>query len=213
MGVLGDVRYALRSLARNRGFATVALLTIALGVGANTAVFSVVDAVLLRRLPYPNSDRLIAIHETDRRSPRAWQDISYPNFRDWQQAVRSVEAMAAYAAFRFTVESGDSPISVEAARVSWDYFGVLGIRPSRGRTFSSDDEVVGATPVAMISDALWEQLYHRDPAAICRAIRLNGTPATIVGIVPKGFAGPPDMTGLQDLAEIWTPSVFSTSAG
>ena len=213
MGVLGDVRYALRSLAKNPGFAAVALLTIALGVGANTAVFSVVDAVLLRPLPYPQSDRLIAIHETNRQSPSSWQDISYPNFRDWQRGMHTVEAMAAYAAYRFTVEVGDVPLSVEAARVSWNYFDVLGIAPIRGRGFMADDEAPGATAVALVSDSLWEQLFHRDPSALGRVIRLNGTPATIVGIVPPGFAGPPDMTGLQDLAEIWTPIGFLNEAG
>jgi len=97
MGVLGDVRYALRSLARTPGFVAVALLTIALGIGANTAVFSVVDAVLLRPLPYADSDRLIAIQETDRRSPNQWHEVSYPNFLDWQRGTVAIGIVAGLA--------------------------------------------------------------------------------------------------------------------
>src|SRR5262245_37073194 len=182
MGVLGDVRYALRSLAKSPGFAAVALLTIALGVGANTAVFSVVNAVLLRPLPYRDSERLIAIHEIDRRSPREWHEVSYPNFLDWQRGMRSADGMAAYSGYRYTFEAGGAPLSVDAARVSWNYFEVLGVRPLRGRSFSSDDDDPEAAPVAMISDSLWAELFGRDPSAIGRVVRLNGMPTTVIGI-------------------------------
>lgn len=203
MSVLADVRYALRSLAKNRGFAVVALLTIALGVGANTAVFSVINAVLLPPLPFPDSGRLVAIHEVDRRSPQERREISYPNFLDWQRDMRSVEGMAAYGGYPFVLETGDAIERIEAARVSSNYFEVLGIRPLTGRTLQPDDDTPGAAPVMVISEGLWAQFFHRDPSVLGRVVRINQTPTTIVGVMPSNFAGPPDMTGIQDVARLW----------
>jgi predicted permease len=202
--VVGDLRYAVRTLARDRGFAAVALATVALGVGVNTAVFSVVNAALLRPLPFPESDRLIAIHEIDRRSPGEHRPLSYPTFLDWQNAMRTVEGMAAYSGYPFSFELGDTTERVEAARVSWNYLEVMGVRPLIGRGLAPGDAVSGAAPVVVISDALWSRFFNRDPSAIGRVVRLNETAATVVGVVPDTFA-PPDTSGIQDVAQLWAP--------
>ena len=202
--VVGDLRHTLRTLTRDRGFAAVALVTIALGVGANTAVFSVVNAALLRPLPFPDSDRLIAIHEIDRRSPGEYRDLSYPTFLDWQEAMRSVEGLAAYGGYRFSFEIDDTTQLIEAARVSWNYLDVLGVRPLIGRGLMPGDDMSGAAPVVVISETLWAQVFARNPLATGRVVRLNGIAATIVGVVPD-TAGPPDMTGIQDVAQLWAP--------
>jgi putative ABC transport system permease protein len=205
MTVLGDIRYALRILARNPGFAAVALLTMALGVGANTAVFSVINATLFTPLPFPEADRLVAIHEVDRRAPGEHREISYPNFLDWQRAMRSTQSLAAYSAYAFTLETGDTTRRVEAARVSANYFNVLGVAARRGRVLEPRDDLPEAAPVIVIGDSLWADAFNRDPSAIGRVVRINESPATIVGIVGPNTAGPPDMTGIQDLAQLWAP--------
>ena len=204
MSGIADVCYAVRSLAKSPGFAMVALLTVALGVGANTAVFSVVNATLLRPLPFADSDRLVAIHEVDRRTPGEHRDLSYPNFVDWQGAMTTVESMAAYSAYMFITEVGDTARPIEAARVSANYFDVLGVAPLRGRSLMPDDDDPAAAPVIVIDETLWSELFNRDPQVIGRALTINDTAATIVGVMPK-TAAPPDMTGLQDLAQIWAP--------
>jgi predicted permease len=199
-----DLRYALRSLARSRGFAVAAILTIAFSVGANTAVFSVVHAVLLRRLPFPESDRLVAIHETTLQSPEERHEISYPNFDDWRRDAQSVE-MAAYSVYGHTLVAGRTAEVLEGARVSWNYFRILGVRPALGRDFVPEDDTETAAPVVIIGDDVWIRIFGRDPSVIGRVVTINGDPRTIVGVMPPDFAGPPDETGLQDVAEIWAP--------
>ena len=187
-----DLRFALRTLARNPGFAAVALVTIALGVGANTAVFSVIHAALLRPLPYPESDRVVAIHETLRESPGERRALSYPTFLDWQRGVPSVEQMAAHAVYGAWVESDGVAEMLEGARVSWNYFRVLGVRPALGRDFAPEDDTETAPLVMVISDGAWTRLFGREPSAIGRVIRVDGTPCTVIGVMPPHFGGPPD---------------------
>jgi predicted permease len=200
-----DLRFALRTLARNPGFAGVALVTIGLGVGANTAVFSVIHAALVRPLPYPESDRVVAIHETVRQSPGERRALSYPTFLDWQRGIPSVDQMAAHAVYGAWVESDGSAQQLEGARVSWNYFRVLGVRPAVGRDFAPEDDTETAAPVMVISDGAWTRLFGRDPSAIGRVITVDGMPCTVIGVMPPDFAGPPDSSGIQDEAETWTP--------
>jgi predicted permease len=197
--LIADVRHALRSLSKNRGFAAVALLTVALGVGANTAVFSVVNAVLLQPLPYAESDRLVAIRETSRRATIEQRAVSYPNFLDWQREARGAQAMAANSSTRFTLLLGNTPERVIGEAVSWAYFDVLGIVPIAGRGLEASDDGQGRAPVVVISERLWERAFKRDRAAVGRAVRVDEELATIVGIMPASF------TGLNDSAEIWAP--------
>ncbi len=211
--VIGDLRYALRTLARDRGFAAVALLTIALGVGANTAVFSVIHAALVRPLPYQRNDRLVAIHETMRQSPGERRELSYPTFLDWQRELQSVEEMAAHALYGSWIVAEGAAEQLEGARVSWNYFRVLGVSPALGRDFAPEDDTEGAAPVMVISDVAWTRLFGRDPAAVGRVVTVDGTPCTIVGVMPPDFAGPPDSTGIQDVAETWAPIGRLTPGG
>ena len=194
-----DIRHALRSLFKNRGFAVVALVTIALGVGANTAVFSVVNAVLIQPLPYADADRLVAIHETARRATVERRSPSYPNFLDWQREVRTLDGMTANAGGRVTMLVGTTPERLSGELVSWNYFDVLGLRPALGRTFSPQDDVQGSSPVVILSDGLWERAFNRDPRALGRPVRIDAELATIVGVMPPG------VTGLTDAAQLWAP--------
>ena len=209
MSLVGDVRFALRSLVKNRGFASAALVTVAIGVGATTAVFTVVNAAILTPLPFPEADRLIAIHAIDRGSPHERHEVAYPDFRQWQRALRSVKGMAAHGGAFFVLASGDTTERVQAARVSGNYFDVLGIRALHGRTLEDADDGVGAAPVIVLGESLWTRAFNRDPAALGRTVRLyapfdsTGTLATIVGVVPANFAGPPDSAGFQDRAQLW----------
>jgi predicted permease len=213
MNIAGDVRYTVRSLAKNRAFAAAAILTVALGVGATTAAFSVVHAALLRPLPYPASDRLVAIHETQRQSPGERHAFSYPTFLDWQRDVQAIEQMAAHAVYGSWVVADGVAESLEGARVSWNYFRVLGVGPALGRDFSPDDDRGTAAPVIVISDKAWTRLFGRNPSAIGRVITVDGTPCTVIGVMPPNFAGPPDSTGIQDVAETWAPIARLTPGG
>lgn len=184
-----DIKLALRSLWKNPGFAAVALLTIALGVGANTAVFSVVNALLIQPLPYPDSERLVAIYETAARATIERRTVSYPNFRDWEQDVRGADAMSLVMDGRFTMLVGDSPERVYGELVSSRYFDVLGVTPALGRPFTAADDVRGAAAAIVISDQLWTRAFNRDPGALGRAVRVEGRLCTIAGIMPPGFRG------------------------
>src|SRR5688500_11939971 len=197
--LVADIRHALRSLFKNRGFATVALLTITLGVGANTAVFSVVNAVLLQPLPYADADRLVAIHETARRATVERRSPSYPNFLDWQREARTLDSMAANGGARFTMVVGDTPERLGGELVSWNYFDVLGVRPAIGRTFTPQDDARGASPAIVLSDGLWERAFNRDPGALGRSVRVDEELAIIVGVMP------PSVTGLSDTSQLWAP--------
>jgi putative ABC transport system permease protein len=197
--LIADTRHALRSLLKNRGFAAVALLTIALGVGANTAVFSVVNAVLLQPLPFHDPERLVAIAETARRATVERRSPSYPNFQDWQRETRTLESLAAHSGEWFTTTVGETPERMLGEAVSWNYFDVLGVRPAFGRSFKPEDDVQGAAPVIILSDGLWERAFGRDRAVIGRAVRVDEELATIVGVMPA------EVRGLSDAAQLWAP--------
>jgi putative ABC transport system permease protein len=204
--LLADVRHASRSLLKNRGFAAVALLTIALGVGANTAVFSVVNAVLIQPLPFEEPERLVVIHETARRATVERRSPAYPNFQDWQRDTRTLVSLAAHSGEWFTIPVGETPERMLGEAVSWNYFEVLGIRPAAGRSFTPEDDVQGAAPVVVLSDALWERAFGRDRGVIGRSMRVDEELATIVGVMPPG------VTGLIDAAQLWAPVGRFTAA-
>ncbi len=194
-----DVRIALRSLRKSPGFAAVALVTIALGVGANTAVFSVVNAVLLQPLPFPKGDRLVAISETARRTTVERRGVSYPNFVDWRRELQGVDGMTAAAYSRFTMLVGSTPERLDGELVSAAYFDVLGVQPLIGRGFAPQDDEQGATAVIVISDGLWARAFDRDRSVVGRVVRVNSEPSTIVGIMPPGFGG------FVDNTQVWAP--------
>jgi len=176
-----DTRYALRVLGRGRGFVAVAVLTLALGVGANTAIFSVVRGVLLRSLPYPEPERLVAVQSVIRGSPTA---VSPPDFVDWRAQAKSFSGLAAYFLSTTNLTGTGEPERLTQARVSANFFDLLGVRPARGRGFLPGEDAVEAPRVAILSDGLWRRRFGAEPSIVGRTIRLDDFPTTVVGIAP-----------------------------
>ena len=176
-----DTRYALRVLGRGRGFVVVAVLTLALGVGANTAIFSVVRGVLLRALPYPDPERLVAVQSVINGSPTA---VSPPDFVDWRAQAKSFSGLAAYFLSTTNLTGTGEPERLTQARVSANFFDLLGVRPARGRGFLPGEDAVEAPRVAILSDGLWRRRFGAEPSSVGRTIRLDDFPTTVVGIAP-----------------------------
>ncbi|MFL6227896.1 MAG: ABC transporter permease [Pyrinomonadaceae bacterium] len=195
-----DFRYAARTLRKNPGFALVAIFTLALGIGANTAIFSVVNAVLLRPLPYPDADRLVDLSET---YPGGFGSVSVPNLEDWRWQTNAFEGIAAYTFRAFSLQGGDSPERLTGERVSANYFDVLGVRPQFGRAFAPEEERAGSDHVVVLSDALWRRDFAADPRIVNRTIPLNGENYTVVGVMP------PVANALYKTVQVWAPLVFS----
>jgi putative ABC transport system permease protein len=185
-----DIRFSFRALRRTPGFTAIALLTFALGIGANTAIFSIVDAVLLRPLPYPNADRIVRIYETTNGPEHG--SVSVPNWRDWQQQARSFDAVGGFTTSRAIVNGDRSaePQRVRLTYVTTNIPKMLGVRPKIGRLFLSDEETKGRNHVVLLSEACWRSRFAGDPSAIGRTINLEGEPYTIVGVMPADFNFP-----------------------
>jgi predicted permease len=186
MGTLvKDLRYGLRMMAKNPGFTAVAVLTLALGIGANTTLFSVVNGVLLNPLPYPQPDRLIALYSRTANSSR-WS-IPYPNFLDWVRDNRSFSALAAYREQDYNLTGMGEPERVSGEMVSATFFPVLGVKPALGRTFLPEEDQVGARPVVLISGGLWKRKFGSALDAVGKTLTLSGAGYTIVGVIPASF--------------------------
>ena len=193
-GVLRDVRHSIRGLRRSPGFALAVLLTLALGIGGNTAIFSVVDQVLLRPLPYPDGDRIVRIYERrlDRpaaspSAPRSSNGVSPANWLDWQQQSRTISSMGVWLSFARTLTGMGEPEQLNGQYVSWEFFKVLGVEPLLGRVVNADDDRPMAPKVAVLSHRLWERRFNSDPNVIGRVIQLDDTPVTVIGVMPQGF--------------------------
>jgi predicted permease len=184
-GVLHDLQYALRQMMKSPGFAIVAILTLALGIGANTTIFSVVNGVLLNPLPYPNADRLVTLFHNKPYFVKG--SISYPNFLDWQRDNRSFEAMAAYRYGDAKLTGSGEPENLSGRMVSAGFFEILGVKPILGRTFTTDEDRLGANPTVMISEGLWKRKFAFNPNIVGQVITLDGIPRTIIGVIPAGF--------------------------
>jgi predicted permease len=201
--VLHDVRYAIRLLRNNRGVSAVAIVTIALAIGANTAMFSFVNGVLLRPLPYPESERIVRILE---QSPTGGLNgISTLNYLDWTNRNAVFEYMAAEVAWRATLTGAGEAVSIRGARVSPHYFDIFGAKPALGRTFLPGEDEPGKDRVVLLSHVLWESRFGSDPAMLGRDILLNGEAHTVIGVLQKG--GPFD----RATARIWKPLAFQPS--
>jgi putative ABC transport system permease protein len=160
---LQDLKYALRMLVKNPGFAAVAVLTLALGIGANTAIFSVVDAVLLRPLPFPQPERIFAVHQSMPEKGIPKSGASYPNFLDWTRQNKSFEELAAMRDTTMALSGQGQAIFVETAGVTGGYFGVFEQKPLLGRTLQETDDMPSADAVVVISEALWRSRFGSDP--------------------------------------------------
>ena len=183
--LMQDLRYGMRMLRRNRGFAAVAVAALALGIGANTAIFSVVNGVLLHPLPYRDPDRLMRLSES---SPDfATMSVACPNFVDWRERNRSFSGLASVRWEDYDITGGGQPEHVDGKMVSADFFRVLGIHPVLGRDFDAQADRVGSAPVALLGGGLWSRRFGSNPAVLGSQITLTGRGYTIVGIVPAGF--------------------------
>jgi predicted permease len=180
-----DVRYGLRMLRKDPGFTAVAVLTLALGIGANTAIFSVVNGVLLNPLPFPHAEQLVTLSES--KPNFATGSISYPNFRDWQRNNHTFASMAISRPISFSLTGTGNAEQLRAELLSSDYFSLLGVKPVIGRMFAPGEDEVGAAPVALISAGLWKRKFGASPEVVGRSIKLDGGSFTIVGVIPADF--------------------------
>jgi len=194
--LLQDVRYAVRLLFKRPLFATVAVVTLALGIGANTAIFSVVDAVLLAPLAYPEPDRLMMIWAINSSSNADQQPASVPDFDDLKEQSQTFDEIAASRSQAFNLTDGDEPERVGGARVSVNMFSALAVKPVVGRDFLESEGLAGAEPVVILSHSLWQQRYGSDPAIVGRALNIDGKSYTVVGVLPKGIHYPAQDTDL-----------------
>jgi predicted permease len=181
-----DVRYALRVLRKNPGFALIVILTLALGIGATSGVFSVVNGVLLQPLPYAHPEQLVSLSESKLNFTRG--SIPYPNFKDWQKNNTTFSSMAISRPFSYTLTGTGDPERVQARLVTSDFFTVFGVKPAAGRAFLEGEDQIGAAPLVMISASLWQRKFGGDPAAVGRTLTLDDRSFTIIGVVPAEFA-------------------------
>jgi predicted permease len=205
--MLQDLRFAIRSVLRSRGFAAATVATLALGIGANTIVYSVIDAMMLRPLPFGDrTGRLVTIHSTHPTQATDWDDseLSYPDLIDLREASRRVEAIEGLISRNLSVEAGER---ILAASITPGLFRMLGVEPQRGRAFADDEAAEpGQESHVMISDALWHRLFGGDGAIVGRGMLVNGRSLTIVGVMPPGF-------GFPERHEVWLPLRLSRDAG
>src|ERR1700704_6198865 len=188
--LLRDIRYGIRSLLKRPGFTAIAVITLALGIGANTAIFSVVNAVLLRPLPYPEADRLF-VPWGSRGDTQHRTVVSYPDFVDWQAQTKTLEQVAAYNSAGTLLREGDGdPELIYGAAVSADLFPLLKVTPVLGRPFTRSDDQPKASPVIVLGYELWQRRFNADPNIVGRQIRIGSTSATVLGVMPEGFRFP-----------------------
>jgi len=185
---IGDLKFVFRSLARHRGFTLAVLLTLGLGIAANTAIFSVVNGVMLQPLPFPSPDRLVTPNVMSTQG--FYISTSIPNYYDWSDRSRSFEVFGAYRGTNPVLTGLDRPEVVRAEQVLGDFFDVLGIEAAMGRTITAEESEPGAPPIATISHAFWESRLGSDPGVLGRTVTLDGEPFEIVGVMPEGFAFP-----------------------
>jgi putative ABC transport system permease protein len=183
--LLQDLRFGMRMILKSPGFTSVAVLTLALGIGANTALFSVVNGVLLNPLPYPNPDELVTLHESKPNFDAG--SISYPNFRDWRTNNRTFALMAIARAYSFNLTGLGEAEQVQAEFVSTDLLPLLGVKPVFGRMFAAGEDEIGAGPAVMISEGFWKRKFGGTPDVLGRSLTLDGHSYPIVGVVPSSF--------------------------
>jgi len=207
--LIQDIRYGFRLLIKNPGFTAVAVLTLAIGIGASTAVFSVVDTVLLRPLPYREPDRLVVVSETLPGMSGDEIGVSAGEYQDYRDRNRSFSQVAAYEDVGFNLSGEGLPLRVNAASMSASAFPLLGVSPELGRAFTPEEEHAEADNVVVLSHALWEHEYSRDPNIVGKTVKLDEKPYTVVGVMPPSFKFPFDGAPLSEMADLWVPLVFS----
>ena len=193
-----DVRVALRAFARQPGFTVVAVLTLALGIGANSTIFSLVEAVLIRPLPYRDADRLVHLWETKQGNAADVSEASYPDFLDWREERAVFAQLEGYDQTNVTVGDGSGAERARGARVTPGFFRMLGVEPVVGRSFREEENVPGGSPLVIISHQFWERRYGADRGVVGRTLLVDGRPITVIGILPRAFRFAPGGD-----AELW----------
>jgi putative ABC transport system permease protein len=202
-----DLRFGARMFMKQPGFTLIAVLTLALGIGANTAIFTVVNALLLRPLPYPEAERLAIVATTMRRERIEVRSTSYPDFVSWRDQNTVFEQIAAHSSPSFSLLGGDEPERVNGELVSANYFSLLGVSAAQGRTFlPEEDRTPDARRVALVGYGLWQRRYGASPNLVGQTIQLSDGDYTVVGIMPEGFRG------ISDQAELWLPMMMISAA-
>src|ERR1700682_5360478 len=198
--MINDLRYAFRQLTKSPGFAAVTILTLALGIGACTAIFSVVNAVLLRPLDYPDPARLVIIRDTQ--LPQFPEfSVSPPNYLDWEKQTKSYEHLAAYGGSGINLTGDGEPQQLVGVKATAHYFDVYGIKPALGRTFLPEEDAPGKNHVVVLSYSFWQRVFGGAGAVGGGPIQLNGEPYTVVGVAPLGF-------GIASKVDAWMPMGF-----
>ena len=195
---INDLRFAVRALARSRTFTVTAVLTLALGISVNTAIFSVIDSVLLRQPPFDEPDRIVTVEGQNRDKGLMASSVAYPDVLDWRANAKAFEEIAVIRRTTYNFAGADQTERANGARVSANFFGVFGARPQLGRAFTADEETLGRERVVVLSEAYWRRRFGGDRDIIGRQISLSGWEYTVVGVMPAGFAYPPDV-------ELWAP--------
>ena len=195
-----DVRFACRTLLKSPGFTAVAVLSMALGIGANTTIFSTVNGLLLRPAPYEDPERIVALHETQARNHIDHGSVSYLDYRDIREQSGAFVAVAAHTGRSLTLGGGDEPERVAGEAITASLFPLLGVKPLLGRTFSADEDRPGGPNVVVLSHELWQRRFHGDPAVLGQVMQVNQAPHTIVGVMPERFQFP-------EVQQAWVPLV------
>src|SRR3954447_26789156 len=195
---MNDLRFALRQLRKTPGFTFITVLTLALGIGANTAIFSVIYAVLLQPLPYPDGNKIVILTETDSNQPQI--SVAYPNYVDWKRDNTVFEniAVSRRESFNLSGLPGRAPEQVQGGLVTGNFFKVIGLQAQLGRVFTEEEDRVGGPPVCVISDKLWQRVFARDPKVLGNTVNFGNQPYEIVGVMPPQMFSP-------RTAEVWFP--------
>ena len=198
--IKNDLKYALRILIKNKGICAVAILTLALGIGINTTIFSLVNSILLRPLPYPNSESIMSVFTS---WPQTEQSgFSAPNFLDLREQNKSFQNISAFGFWGYDVSGSQEPEALSACRATYGFFEVFGAKPLYGRTFLPEEEIAGKDQVAILSNSLWKRRFAADPTIVGKKIILDGIPFEVVGVMDEKFAAP-------SFVQIWTPLAFT----
>jgi hypothetical protein len=202
-GLFNDLRFGLRLLKTRPGFTAAAILTLMLGIGVNTAVFSVLNGYLLKPLPYPHSNRIVQIHEDQAKAGIRFASLSVPNYLSMVHETSAFSALAAFNSISLNLTTGGKRRGVKAIKTTASLFNVLQVHPFLGQAFARVNQQPGRGQVAVLSYGLWQHAFGGDPNAIGRTMRLDGKAYTVIGVMPKGFA-------FNDRSvELWVPYVFS----
>jgi len=200
--ILQDIRYGVRMLAKSPGFAAVAILTLALGIGANSAVFSVLNAALLRPLPFPDSRRVGVLLVSENHAAAEWA-AAYPDFEDWRGQSQVLDGLSAFAPQSVNFTGRDEPTRIRGGFVSANFLAMVGVQPSFGRAFNAGDDVPGAARVVVINYGFWQGLLGGDPQILGKPLTLNGESFTVVGVMPRDFQFP------IGSCDVWIPMPYN----